>query len=160
MKIFTLKEAVRRVESWKLAGDKVVFTNGCFDILHRGHVEYLSEAKEFGGKLIIGLNSDVSVQRLKGQDRPIQSQEDRAVVLDALSVVDGIVIFYEDTPLELVKQLKPDVLLKGGDYKAGIDSIVGADEVKSWGGAVHVVNYYKKFSTSNLISKIQSEIKS
>ena len=109
-------EAKKQVDDWKLSGQKIVFTNGCFDILHRGHVEYLTEAKACGDKLVTALNSDSSVSRLKGEPRPIQSQEDRAVILDALESVDFVVIFDQETPAKIINSLLPDVLVKGGDY--------------------------------------------
>ena len=145
-------EAKKQVDDWKLSGQKIVFTNGCFDILHRGHVEYLTEAKACGDKLVTALNSDTSVRGLKGDPRPIQSQEDRAVILDALESVDLVVIFDQETPAEIIKTLLPDVLVKGGDYTP--DTIVGADIVTENGGEVKVIPFRSGQSTSGIIEKI------
>ena len=145
-------EAKKQVDDWKLSGQKIVFTNGCFDILHRGHVEYLTEAKACGDKLITALNSDSSVRSLKGEARPIQSQEDRAVILDALESVDLVVIFDQETPAKIIKSLLPDVLVKGGDYTP--ETIVGADIVTENGGEVKVIPFRSGQSTSGIIEKI------
>ena len=145
-------EAKKQIYDWKLSGQKIVFTNGCFDILHRGHVEYLTEAKACGDKLVTALNSDSSVRGLKGDPRPIQSQEDRAVILDALESVDLVVIFDQETPAEIIKTLLPDVLVKGGDYTA--DTIVGADIVTENGGEVKVIPFRSGQSTSGIVEKI------
>jgi len=145
-------EAKNQVDGWKLSGQKIVFTNGCFDILHRGHVEYLTEAKACGDKLVIALNSDSSVRGLKGDPRPIQSQEDRAVILDALESVDLVVIFDQETPAKIIKSLLPDVLTKGGDYSA--ETIVGADTVTENGGEIKVIPFRSGQSTSSIVEKI------
>jgi len=137
----------------KLKRKKIVFTNGCFDILHPGHVSYLKRASRMGNVLIIGLNSDRSVRALKGKDRPINGERDRAYVLSALSFVDYITIFNEDTPELLIKKLKPDVLVKGGDWKA--KDIVGGDFVRSIGGRVVSIKFLKGYSTSSLIDKMR-----
>lgn len=134
-------------------GKRLVFTNGCFDILHKGHVLYLSYARELGDLLVVGLNSNDSVRRLKGETRPINAQQDRAVVLAALESVDFVVIFEEDTPYELIKLLKPDVLVKGGDWKS--EDIVGSDIVLSYGGEVHSLNYYDGYSTTGIIERME-----
>ncbi len=147
-------EAQKLVLSWQNNGHKVVFTNGCFDILHRGHIKYLQEAKAEGDKLIIGLNSDESVRRLKGKHRPIQSVENRVAILDAFACVDAVVEFTEDTPAELIAALQPDVLVKGGDYTE--DEIVGGDTVLSNGGEVKIIPLVEGASTSNIISRILS----
>ena len=145
---------VRMVNVWRLKSDRVVFTNGVFDILHRGHVEYLEEAAALGDRLVIGLNSDSSVQRLgKGPDRPINDQDSRALVLTALRCVDAVVIFEEDTPLELITAIKPDVLVKGGDWKAA--QIVGGDLVKSYGGEVRSLKMVDGFSTTSFVDRIK-----
>ncbi len=136
----------------KRAGNTVVFTNGVFDILHRGHVEYLCKAKSFGDVLIVGLNSDASVRRIKGGQRPLQNQKDRAVILLALEAVDYVVFFREDTPEKLIRQVKPDVLIKGADYK--IPEIVGGDFVRSYGGKVRRVKLTKGRSTSALAARL------
>lgn len=131
---------------------KIVFTNGCFDILHVGHVKYLKEAKAQGDILIVGLNADASVRKLKGASRPIQNEEDRGEVLSALSCVDFVAIFEEDTPEKLIHLLKPDVLVKGGDWKP--NQIVGSDFVMSYGGVVKSLQFVQGKSTSNIVSKI------
>ena len=145
-------EAKEQVNDWKLSGQKIVFTNGCIDILHRGHVEYLTEAKACGDKLVTALNSDSSVRSLKGEARPIQSQEDRAVILDALESVDLVVIFDQETPAKIIKTLLPNVLVKGGDYTP--DTIVGADIVTENGGEVKVIPFRSGQSTSGIVEKI------
>jgi len=130
----------------------VVFTNGCFDILHPGHVQYLQEARSCGDFLVVGLNSDSSVRRLKGDQRPIQNEQDRAVVLAALSSVDAVVIFSEDTPLNLIQQLRPGVLVKGGDWS--VDEIVGGPDVLSWGGEVRSLSFKEGSSTTSIVHRI------
>lgn len=135
-------------------GKKIVFTNGCFDILHRGHVTYLNEAKKLGDLLVLGLNSDASVKKLKGPERPINNEEDRKFVLSQLKAVDFVEIFSEETPLDLIHTVKPQVLVKGGDWKA--DQIVGGKEVISWGGKVFSLNFVNGYSTTSLIEKIHS----
>ncbi|NBO70485.1 D-glycero-beta-D-manno-heptose 1-phosphate adenylyltransferase [bacterium] len=142
-------------EVQKLKSEKknIVFTNGCFDILHKGHVAYLQAAKSLGDILIVGMNTDASVQRLKGQDRPVNSLEDRAFVLSALRSVDYVVAFDEDTPLSLIQAILPDVLVKGGDYT--IDTIVGATEVLSYGGKVEIIPFVEGKSTTSIIDAIK-----
>ncbi|WP_028950829.1 D-glycero-beta-D-manno-heptose 1-phosphate adenylyltransferase [Sulfurihydrogenibium subterraneum] len=142
------------IEELKKEGKKIVFTNGCFDIIHAGHVDYLEKAKSLGDFLIVGLNSDESVRRLKGKDRPVNPQDQRKKVLSALKPVDMVIIFDEDTPERLIKEIKPDVLVKGGDWK--IENIVGADFVKSYGGQVLTIDFVYDTSTSKIISKIRS----
>jgi len=143
------------LDSWKNDELKIVFTNGCFDILHRGHIDYLSEAAKFGERLIVGLNSDHSVRQIKGENRPIQSEEDRYTVLSALKMVDLVIIFQEQTPLKLIKSIKPDVLVKGGDYS--FETIVGASESQGWGGDVKIIPLTEGKGTSGIIKKIQSD---
>ena len=133
---------------------KVVFTNGCFDILHRGHVAYLNEAKSQGDFLILGLNSDASVKRLKGPGRPINSEADRKFVIENLKAIDLVVIFEEDTPYNLIKEAMPDMLVKGGDW--AVDQIVGSDIILAAGGEVKSLNFIDGFSTTGTISKIKS----
>lgn len=135
----------------KEQGKKVVFTNGCFDILHVGHITYLNEAKKLGDVLIIGLNSDASVRRLKGESRPVNSQIDRALVLDALRSVDYVSIFNEDTPFELLEGIVPDVLVKGGDYKK--EDVVGGDIVTKNGGDVVIIPFVNGKSTTSIIER-------
>jgi rfaE bifunctional protein nucleotidyltransferase chain/domain len=130
-------------------GAKVVFTNGCFDILHRGHVEYLSKAADMGDVLVVGLNTDASVKRLKGEGRPINNEESRALVLASLSFVDAVVLFDEDTPYELIKAIHPDVLVKGADYKP--EEIVGYDIVTAYGGTVATVPIVEGYSSTKII---------
>ena len=145
-------EAKVQVDAWKFAGLKVVFTNGCFDILHRGHVEYLADAKFLGSKLVLALNSDRSVRDLKGVHRPIQTQDDRAAILDALKSIDLVVVFDEDTPAKIIRPLLPDVLVKGSDYST--ETIVGADTVIENGGDVKVVPFRPGHGTSEILEKI------
>jgi rfaE bifunctional protein nucleotidyltransferase chain/domain len=137
---------------WRFQGRKIVFTNGCFDILHKGHVEYLSKARDLGDILIIGLNTDASVSRLKGSGRPVQDQSSRALVLASLRFVEAVVFFEEDTPYNLIDLVKPDVLVKGGDYTE--ENIVGADVVKANGGSVVIIPLVEGYSTSGIIKKL------
>ena len=150
--ITTLEEFLPERKKLKDENKKLVFTNGCFDILHRGHVEYLNQAKDLRDLLIIGLNSDDSVKRLKGQDRPINNENDRAFLLDNLKSVDYVIVFNEDTPYNLIKEIIPDFLVKGGDWKE--EDIVGYDIVKENGGEVKSLNYVNNYSTTGLIEKI------
>lgn len=136
-------------------GKKIVFTNGCFDILHRGHVAYLAEARKLGDLLLIGLNSDASVKRLKGPERPINNEGDRQYVLSQLKSVDFVEIFTEDTPLNLILKVKPHILVKGGDWK--IEQIVGGKEVIASGGEVYSLNFVDGYSTTSIIHKIQAQ---
>jgi rfaE bifunctional protein nucleotidyltransferase chain/domain len=153
-RIFDRISAARMVNVWRLKSDRIVFTNGCFDILHRGHVEYLQEAAALGDRLVVGVNSDASVRRLgKGDDRPLNDQDSRAKVLAALRCVDALVIFDEDTPLELITALQPDVVAKGGDWKP--EQIVGADVVNARGGEVRSLKLVDGFSTTALVEKIR-----
>jgi len=154
-RIFDRISAVRMVNVWRLKSDRIVFTNGFFDILHRGHVEYLQEAAALGDRLVVGVNSDASVRRLgKGEDRPLNDQDSRAKVLAALRCVDAVVIFEEDTPLELITALQPDVVAKGGDWKP--EQIVGADLVKARGGEVRSLKLVDGFSTTALVERIRN----
>ncbi len=149
------KEALKPLlEKRTLEGKKIVFTNGCFDILHRGHVEYLCQARDLGDYLVLGLNTDESVKRLgKSPERPINSEETRATILAGLECVDAIVLFNEDTPLQLITFIQPDVLVKGNDYKA--EDIVGYDIVTTKGGKVITINLVEGFSTTKLIEKMK-----
>ena len=144
-------ELVSRVETWRANGEKVVFTNGCYDLLHVGHITLLEHARRMGDRLIVAINSDDSVRCLKGPSRPIVGENDRARVLAALAAVDAVVIFEEETPLNVIVAVKPDILVKGGDYKA--ESVVGAREMESWGGEVKIVPLVEGFSTTRLIEK-------
>jgi len=152
-KIKDLKAATIQVAGWKAGHQKVVFTNGCFDLLHLGHVDYLEKARSLGDKLVLGLNSDDSVSRFKGPERPIQDQNSRARVLAAMQFVDLVVFFNEDTPLNLISELQPDVLVKGSDYLA--ENIVGADVVKKNGGVVKTIDFVPGYSTSKIVEKIK-----
>jgi len=140
------------IKQWKKTGDTVVFTNGCFDIIHRGHIEILSAAKEKGNHLVVGLNGDQSVTRLKGNDRPLQPFEDRAMILDAIESVDMVVGFEEDTPAKIILHFLPDILVKGGDYTT--DTIVGADTVIANGGTVEIIPLIPEKSTTALLDSI------
>jgi D-beta-D-heptose 7-phosphate kinase/D-beta-D-heptose 1-phosphate adenosyltransferase len=155
-RIFQLEELVDQVQVWRSRGERIVFTNGCFDILHAGHVAYLEHLKREGDRLIVGLNSDNSVRRLKGRGRPINRQEDRARILAALSCVDAVVVFEEDTPLELIRRIRPDIVGKGGDYDES--QIVGSDEVKSWGGRVVIAPLLDGRSTSAIVRRIRDDV--
>jgi D-beta-D-heptose 7-phosphate kinase/D-beta-D-heptose 1-phosphate adenosyltransferase len=152
-KIMTLDQAKAMMASWKITGKKVSFTNGCFDILHPGHLFSIGQAAKEADYLIVGLNSDASIKRLKGTDRPINNTANRALVLANLVLVDAVVVFEEDTPFELITQLLPDVLVKGGDYT--IENIVGAKEVIANGGQVIINPIVEGFSTTNIIEKIK-----
>ncbi|HVS94871.1 MAG TPA: D-glycero-beta-D-manno-heptose 1-phosphate adenylyltransferase [Puia sp.] len=151
-KIFDLPGMLHQVRRWRLLGKTIAFTNGCFDILHQGHIASLSDAARQADVLIVAINSDASTRRLKGENRPVNSQDARAVVLASLLMVDAVIIFDQDTPLELIETLGPDVLVKGGDYT--IDQIVGAKEVQAAGGRVVINPILTGFSTTGLIEKI------
>lgn len=152
-KIKELRAAKAEVARWKANGETVVFTNGCFDILHLGHADYLEKARNLGDRLIIGLNTDDSVSRFKGKDRPVQDQDSRARLLAAFQFVDLVVFFNEDTPLQLISELLPNILVKGSDYLA--ENIVGAEVVKKHGGEVKTINFVPGYSTSRIIEKIK-----
>lgn len=145
-----------RLKLWRKEGKTIVFSNGCFDILHRGHVEYLSKAADLGDKLIIGLNTDNSVKRLKGPSRPVNDEKARAVVLAGLEFVDAVVFFEEDTPYNLIKSVQPDVLVKGNDYKA--EDIVGYDIVTAKGGKVETIELVDGFSTTKILEKSNPQL--
>lgn len=150
-KILSLPEAIKKVYQWRLLGKTIAFTNGCFDILHRGHIFSLAQAAAEADYLIVGLNSDRSTKRLKGEGRPINDEQSRALVLASLLMVDMVVIFEEDTPLELIKAIQPDVLVKGGDYTE--EQIAGAREVRANGGRVVINPIIEGFSTTNILKK-------
>jgi len=152
-KIFSFDDLKNQVNAWKQAGEEVVFTNGCFDIIHRGHIEVLAQTADLGDRLIIGLNSDTSIQKLKGKNRPIIEEQSRAILLASLEFVDAVVIFSEDTPLKLISALLPDVLAKGGDYE--IETIVGHEIVQQNGGKVKLVPFVDGFSSTTIIDKIK-----
>ncbi len=148
------KVLAKQVKNWQMFNEKVVFTNGCFDIIHLGHIDYLSKAADLGDRFIIGLNTDASVSKLKGANRPIINQVTRAHKLAAMAFVDAVVYFDEETPLELIKTVKPDVLVKGGDYT--IETIVGATEILANNGKVEVIPFLEGHSTTSIIEKIRS----
>jgi D-beta-D-heptose 7-phosphate kinase/D-beta-D-heptose 1-phosphate adenosyltransferase len=153
-KIKTVSEARFALNALRVRGNKIVFTNGCFDILHTGHFDLLARAAGFGNFLIVGLNADASVRRLKGDDRPVNKEADRAIALASLLCVDMVVLFSEDTPLSLIEQLRPDVLVKGGDYT--LDTIVGAKETLAGGGSVEIIPFVEGYSTTGLLATIRS----
>ena len=152
-KLYNLQDLQRQVARWRLLGKTIAFTNGCFDILHSGHIASLTEAAQHGDVLLVGLNADVSVKKLKGAGRPINNEQSRALLIASLALVDGVVIFGEDTPRELILAIRPDALVKGGDYK--VEDIAGAREVLEWGGNVFINPILPGFSTTGLIDKIQ-----
>ena len=152
-KIVTKDVLVHRVNAWKATGKKIVFTNGVFDILHHGHIDYLARAASFGNILVVGVNTDASVKRLKGNERPLNSENDRAFQLAALMFVDAVCLFSEDTPEELIISVAPDVLAKGGDYT--IETIAGASSVLNNGGQVEIIPFVEGYSTTSLIDRIK-----
>jgi D-beta-D-heptose 7-phosphate kinase/D-beta-D-heptose 1-phosphate adenosyltransferase len=151
-KMTAMDGALAKVREWRASGDRVVFTNGCFDLLHPGHISLLYQARALGDRLIVGLNTDASVRRLKGPQRPILAEGDRAAMLGALSCVDAVVLFDQDTPLDLIAALRPDILVKGSDYKP--DQVVGKDVVEAYGGRVKLVEVLQGYSTTGLAEKI------
>ncbi|MGN6601014.1 MAG: D-glycero-beta-D-manno-heptose 1-phosphate adenylyltransferase [Ginsengibacter sp.] len=151
-RIFTREELQQEVIRLRLKSKTIAFTNGVFDILHEGHIAVLAEAASFADVLIVGVNSDSSVKKLKGDDRPVNGQDSRALIIASLIMVDAVVIFDEETPIELIKMIKPDVLVKGGDYT--IETMVGAEEVLADGGRVEFIPFREGFSTTNIIKKI------
>lgn len=154
-KLFSVQNLIEKIEEWRRKGETVVFTNGCFDLLHPGHISLIRQSAAQGDHLIVGLNSDASVRRLKGPTRPIQNENSRALLLAALSDVDGIVLFDEDTPLELITALRPDVLVKGSDYT--LDAVVGADVVREGGGRVYLARLVDGCSTTGIVRKIDNQ---
>jgi D-beta-D-heptose 7-phosphate kinase/D-beta-D-heptose 1-phosphate adenosyltransferase len=155
-KLKTLPQALAFLKRERKKGKKIVFTNGCFDILHVGHVRYLSQARALGDLLVVGLNKDSSVKKIKGPKRPVTREKDRAEVLGALAAVDCMVLFGDPTPLRLIKAIRPDVLVKGGDWKK--ENIVGAGVVEALGGQVRSLPFVKGFSTTGLIGKIKKAL--
>jgi D-beta-D-heptose 7-phosphate kinase/D-beta-D-heptose 1-phosphate adenosyltransferase len=145
-----------RAQAWRRRGARIGFTNGCFDLLHPGHISLLKQARAACDKLVVGLNSDASVKRLKGKDRPVQSEASRATVLASLAAVDLVVVFHEDTPLNLIDTLRPDVLVKGADYS--LDQVVGGEEVRAWGGEVVLADILNGHSTSETIRRLAPKI--
>lgn len=155
-KISDLKSLKASIAKWQSEGKRVVFTNGVFDLLHIGHITYMAKAAELGDKLVIGLNSDNSVKRIKGEDRPVNDQNSRAALLAALFFVDAIVVFEEDTPINVITNLMPDILVKGADYS--IENIVGAKEVMANGGEVKTIEFVEGYSSTSIIKKIREQI--
>ena len=153
-KILPLDKLLDRLEQERAAGKRIVFTNGCFDILHPGHIAYLEDAAACGDVLVLGLNSDASVRRLKGPGRPINSEHDRAVMLAGLASIDYVTLFEQDTPIELIRAVRPDVLVKGGEW--AIENIVGADFVQGRGGKVYSLPFREGYSTTSLIERIKA----
>jgi D-glycero-beta-D-manno-heptose 1-phosphate adenylyltransferase len=161
-KIFTIETLLKPLIVWRFKGDKVVFTNGCFDIIHRGHIDYLAKASDLGQQLIIGINSDASIKRLgKSPSRPLQDEQTRALILASLHFVSGVIIFDEDTPIEVIKFIKPEILVKGADYDANVTDaaskkyIVGSDIVKANKGEVRTIEFLEGFSTTAIEEKIK-----
>jgi D-beta-D-heptose 7-phosphate kinase/D-beta-D-heptose 1-phosphate adenosyltransferase len=154
-RIFSREELVQEVKRLRLKSKTIAFTNGVFDILHEGHIAVLAEAATFADVLFVGVNSDASVKKLKGDSRPVNSEDSRALIIASLIMVDAVVIFNEETPLELIKMIMPDVLVKGGDYT--IKTVVGAKEVIANGGRVEIIPIREGFSTTNIINKISSK---
>ena len=152
-KVYALPALLDQLRSWRASGQRIAFTNGCFDLMHLGHVSYLEAVRNCADRLVLGLNTDASVQRLKGPTRPIVDQRARARVAAALQAVDAVVLFDEDTPAHLIEQLRPDILAKGADYQ--MHEIVGADFVRQSGGEVHRIPLVEGYSTSALVRKIQ-----
>lgn len=152
-KIQSLDSLKKQLEIWRIHSDRIVFTNGCFDILHRGHLEYLAAAADLGNRLVIGLNSDESVSRLKGPNRPINCFSDRALALASLHVCDAVIEFKEDTPEQLIHAISPDVLVKGGDYTE--EEIVGSHFVRSYGGEIAIIDFTAGYSTTRFLERIK-----
>ena len=152
-KIVSLGEAIERVKAWEDKGEKIVFTNGCFDIVHLGHIDYLEKARNLGTKLVLGLNTDTSVNRLKGPTRPVVNEYARARMMAAFEFVDAVILFDEPTPLQLIESVKPDILVKGDDYT--VETIVGSDFVIANGGEVKTISLVQGYSTTKLIEKIK-----
>ena len=153
-KIYSREALLRECNVWRATGKKIVFTNGCFDILHHGHLDLIARAASFGNILVMGLNTDASVQRLKGPDRPVTNENGRAFQVASLLCTDAVCLFDEDTPENLITALRPDVLVKGGDYT--IDQIVGADFVTSHGGRVEIIPFVTGYSTTSIINRIKT----
>jgi rfaE bifunctional protein nucleotidyltransferase chain/domain len=156
-KIKNIESLLHTVQKWKEENQDIVFTNGCFDILHLGHIDYLEKSALLGDKLIVAVNTDLSVRTLKGETRPLNNEYSRARLLAALGFVDAVILFGEETPLELIQKISPAILVKGDDYQ--IQEIVGGDFVKKNGGQVKTISLVKGYSTTNLIQKIQNEVR-
>jgi D-glycero-beta-D-manno-heptose 1-phosphate adenylyltransferase len=155
-KIITLPQLLRKIAQWRILGKTIAFTNGCFDILHPGHITSLTQAASQADFLVVGLNADVSVKALKGPNRPVNNEQSRALILAALSMVDAVILFVDETPRDLIVAIRPDFLVKGGDYK--VEDIAGAKEVISWGGQIIINPILEGHSTTNLIEKLQNSL--
>lgn len=155
-KILNKEELTRLIAIWRFQGKKIVWTNGCFDLLHLGHIDYLSKSKDQGNVLIVGVNTDASVKRIKKEGRPITDEKSRANIIAALCFVDAVILFNEDTPYEMIKLIQPDVLVKGSDYKA--EDIVGYDVVKTRGGEIVTIDFLAGYSTTGIEEKIKKTL--
>lgn len=156
LKILDEGELEQQLAIWRFKNKRIVFTNGCFDIIHLGHIDYLSKARDLGDILLIGLNTDNSVKRLKGSNRPIINQLERSVLLASLLFVDGVILFDEDTPYNLINKIKPHILVKGSDYKK--EDIVGADIIEKTGGEIITIDFLEGYSTTSILNKIKNSI--
>ena len=154
-KIFNIKDLAKIINEWRLNGDKIVFTNGCFDLIHLGHLEILARSADLGDKLIVGINSDMSIKKIKGNSRPIIEEDSRAKQLAAMEFIDAVILFNEDTPYELINILKPDILTKGGDYKK--NDIVGNQLINKEQGEVVIIPLTQGYSTTAILEKIKNE---
>jgi len=154
-KIFNIKDLSEIINEWRLNGDKIVFTNGCFDLIHLGHLEILARSADLGDKLIVGINSDMSIKKIKGNSRPIIEEDSRAKQLAAIEFIDAVILFNEDTPFDLINILKPDVLTKGGDYKK--NDIVGKELLNKERGEVVIIPLTQGYSTTSILEKIKNE---
>ena len=153
-KILSPPQIEQKLAYWRFKGKRIVFTNGCFDLIHLGHIDYLAKAADLGDVLVVGLNTDASTQKLKGPARPIQDENSRAMILASMQFVDAVILFNEDTPYDLIRQVQPDILVKGADYKA--ENIVGYDIVMAKGGKVETLDFLPGYSTSNIENKIKN----
>lgn len=154
-KILSPDRLLKKVGAWKSSGDVIVFTNGCFDLIHLGHVDYLEKSRNLGSRLVIGLNTDASIKKIKGPDRPVSDQEARSRILASFVFVDAVVLFDEETPYNLIEAIKPDILVKGNDYLP--ENIVGAEIVKSYNGKIITIDLIQGYSTSGIIKKIKEQ---
>jgi len=150
----SLEESIGVISQWNSEKQKIAFTNGCFDLLHKGHVDYLTKSASHGDKLIVGLNSDISIKKIKGKHRPIQSEISRAAILSSIKGIDMVVLFDEETPLKVIKAIRPDIIIKGGDYT--VEEMIGREFVMEYGGKCEIIPFTKGYSTSDIIIKIKS----
>ena len=154
-KIISSEIILNKVKAWKKNNQKIVFTNGCFDIIHLGHIELLAKASDLGDKLIIGINSDLSVKSLKGKERPVLDEKSRSIIIAALNFVDAVVVFEELTPLKIIKKIQPEIIVKGGDYNE--DDVVGKNFISKYNGSVIILPLTKGFSSTSILNKIENE---